>query len=243
MREPRRFLCVALGLLRLRRLAAQPRLCVRQLLLLLGHLLPRLLHLRLFVRRFLLGVRCALQGLLCLILLRACLGFLALLAAPEHRAPERERDAHHPDLVPHREASCVLPLPEQDANGKPIGHPPQGPSWTLRLRSRALQRAAAGAASVQPAAGCASPRWRRSPAADSARPAADGCPLPSLRRGCRSARRRAGAVASASGHAPAPPAAARRPTARRACDRADARALRSPASPSLAPPLALAASG
>src|SRR5438874_3980027 len=111
MREPRRFLCVALGLLRLRGLAAQIRLCVRQLLLLLGHHLPRLLHLRLLVRRLLLGVRCALQGLLCLILLRARLGFLALLATPEHRAAKRKRDARHPNLVPHREASCVLPLP------------------------------------------------------------------------------------------------------------------------------------
>src|SRR3989442_2139024 len=102
MREPRRFLCVALGLLRLRGLAPQLRLGVRQLPLLLGHLLPRLLHLRLLVRRLLLGVRRALQGLLRLILLRACLGFLALLAAPEHRAARSKRDAHYPDLAPHR---------------------------------------------------------------------------------------------------------------------------------------------
>src|SRR5437016_14330934 len=102
MREPRRFLCVALGLLRLRGLAAQLRLCVRQLLLLLGHLLPRLLHLRLLVRRLLLGVRCSLQGLLSLILLRPCIGLLALLATPEHRATKSERDAHYPNLAPHR---------------------------------------------------------------------------------------------------------------------------------------------
>src|SRR5207253_9660211 len=97
VRKPRRFLGIALGLLRLRRLAAQLRLCVRQLLLLLGHHLPRLLHLRLLVRRLLLGVRCALQGLLSLILLRARLGFLALLATPEHRAAKRKRDARHPN--------------------------------------------------------------------------------------------------------------------------------------------------